>query len=160
MECYINQDISNCEFVLADINKLFVAPFSTIEVNYDTDSEKIIDIYTEVNWQQLEFETLSIQTEHFATSDSYSTSIKVSLSEMTNELSLYIAEGKRFIILFIDKNQNCFCDGVLPNDNGYILENITSEISESSNTITFELNKISNYNIKEIDSNYFLFNNL
>lgn len=160
MQCYINSDIINCLYIIDDISKFYVAEFKSVDVNYDSGQEKIIDIFTDINWQQILFDSISIQTDHSVNSDSYTTTIKLSISELTNEVNLYTAEGKKFLILFVDKNNKCFCDGVLSNDNGYSLQNIQTEISNDNNIINFEFNKTSNNNIKEIDENYFNFNNI
>jgi hypothetical protein len=154
MGCFINQDIQNCLYILNDIEKFYIADYSSlIEVNYDSDNEIIIDIFSNINWQRIYFDSVSVQK-------LYSTAIKMQISELENELELFQSNGKRFVILFIDYNGNCFADGVLPYDNGYIIQNINSEISETNNFLTFELNKTSSVNIKQIDNNYFTFNNL
>jgi|LakMenEpi03Aug12_release.lakeMendotaPanAssembly.Ray.scaffolds.fasta_scaffold03657_18 hypothetical protein len=161
MGCFINQDIQNCLYILNDIEKFYIADYSSlIEVNYDSDNEIIIDIFSNINWQRIYFDSVSVQTDYNRVEKLYSTAIKMQISELENELELFQSNGKRFVILFIDYNGNCFADGVLPYDNGYIIQNINSEISETNNFLTFELNKTSSVNIKQIDNNYFTFNNL
>ncbi|CAB4154625.1 hypothetical protein UFOVP648_20 [uncultured Caudovirales phage] len=161
MSCLINQDIENCLFILNDIQKFYIGDYSSsIEVNYDSTDERIIDISTDINWEQIVFNTISIQTEYDRIDKTFSTLIKIEIDEIENELSLYIVNGKKYVILFIDKNGNCFADGVLPNDNSYKINNIQTEISLEKNLLSFELSKLSNVNIKQIDNNYFIFNNL
>jgi hypothetical protein len=84
----------------------------------------------------------------------------MSISEISNELTLYFNERRKFFILFIDKNDNCWVDAVMPHDNQYRFANINFEISNENNNLSFDLIKTSPYNIKQIDNNYFTFNNL
>jgi len=161
MSCYINQDIQNCLYILNEVSKFYIADYtSSIEVNHDSDTDKIIDIYTDLDWIEIDFNSISIQTDYSITNELYSTAIGIITSEITNELTIYLNERRKFFILFIDKNNNCWVDGVMPHDNQYKFSNINFEISNENNNLSFDLIKTSPYNIKQIDNNYFTFNNL
>jgi hypothetical protein len=143
MSCFINQDIENCIFILNEVSKFYIADYtSSIEVNHDIETDKIVDIYTNLNWIDINFNTITIQTDYSIVDELYST------------------ERRKFFILFIDKNDNCWVDGVMPHDNQYRFANINFEISNENNNLSFDLIKTSPYNIKQIDNNYFTFNNL
>jgi hypothetical protein len=161
MSCFINQDIENCIFILNEVSKFYIADYtSSIEVNHDIDTDKIVDIYTNLNWINIKFNTITIQTDYSIVDELYSTAVKMSISEISNELTLYFNERRKFFILFIDKNDNCWVDAVMPHDNQYRFSNINFEISNDNNNLSFDLIKTSPYNIKQIDNNYFTFNNL
>lgn len=159
MSCFINQDIQNCIFILNEVSKFYIADYtSSIEVNHDFETDKIIDIYTNLNWINIKFNSITIQTDYSIVDELYSTAVKMSISEISNELTLYLNERRKFFILFIDKNDNCWVDGVMAHDNQYRFANINFEISNENNNLSFDLIKTSPYNIKQIDNNYFTFN--
>jgi hypothetical protein len=161
MSCYINQDIQNCLYILNEVSKFYIADYtSSIEVNHDSDTDKIIDIYTDLDWIEIDFNSISIQTDYSITNELYSTAVGITISEISNELTIYLNERRKFFILFIDKNDNCWVDGVMSHDNQYRFNNINFEISNENNNLSFDLIKTSPYNIKQIDNNYFTFNNL
>jgi len=161
MSCFINQDIENCIFILNEVSKFYIADYtSSIEVNHDIETDKIVDIYTNLNWINIKFNSITIQTDYSIVDELYSTAVKITISEISNELTLYLNERRKFFILFIDKNDNCWVDGVMPHDNQYRFANINFEISNDNNNLSFDLIKTSPYNIKQIDNNYFTFNNL
>ena len=161
MSCYFNSDIENCLFILNEIDKFYIADYNpSVDVNYNIDLDKIIDIYTDLNWVDIDFNSISIQTDYSVVDELYSTAVKITLSELSNLLQLYLNQNKRLFILFIDKNGNAFIDGVMPHDNQYKFQNINVEISNDNNVLSFDLVKSSPYDIKQIDSNYFIFNNL
>lgn len=161
MSCYINQDIENCLFILNEVSKFYIADYtSSIEVNYDSDTDEIIDIYTDLNWIEIDYNSITIQTDYSITDELYSTAIKLTISEISNELTLYLNERRKFFILFIDKNNNCWIDGVMPHDNQYRFSNINFEISNEQNQLAFDLIKTSPYDIKKISNQYFTYNEL
>ena len=161
MSCFINQDIENCIYILNEVKKFYIADYtSSIEVNHDSDTDKIIDIYTNLNWIEIDFNTITIQTDYSVTDEVYSTAVRINISEISNELTIYLNERRKFFILFIDKNDNCWVDGVMPHDNQYRFDNLNFEISNENNNLSFDLIKSSPYDIKQLDSNYFTFNNL
>lgn len=161
MSCFINQDIENCIYILNEVKKFYIADYtSSIEVNHDSDTDKIIDIYTNLNWIEIDFNTITIQTDYSVTDEVYSTAVRINISEISNELTIYLNERKKFFILFIDKNDNCWVDGVIPHDNQYRFDNLNFEISNENNNLSFDLIKSSPYDIKQLDNNYFTFNNL
>ena len=161
MSCFINQDIENCIYILNEVKKFYIADYtSSIEVNHDSDTDKIIDIYTNLNWIEIDFNTITIQTDYSVTDEVYSTAVRINISEISNELTIYLNERRKFFILFIDKNDNCWVDGVMPHDNQYRFDNLNFEISNENNNLSFDLIKSSPYDIKQLDNNYFTFNNL
>jgi hypothetical protein len=161
MSCFINQDIENCIYIVNEVSKFYIADYtSSIEVNYDSESDEIIDIYTDLNWIEIDFNSITIQTDYSITDELYSTSIKLTISEISNELTLYLNERRKFFILFIDKNGNCWVDGVMSHDNQYRFANINFEISNEQNQLSFDLIKTSPYDIKKISNNYFTYNDI
>jgi hypothetical protein len=161
MSCSINQDIENCLFILNEVSKFYIADYtSSIEVNYDSDTDEIIDIYTDLNWIEIDFNSITIQTDYSITDELYSTAIKLTISEISNELTLYLNERRKFFILFIDKNNNCWVDAVMPHDNQYRFANINFEISNEQNQLAFDLIKTSPYDIKKISNQYFTYNDI
>lgn len=161
MSCFINQDIENCLFILNEIDKFYIAEYqSNIESNYNSNTDEIIDIFTNINWIQIDFNTITIQTDYLTLDELYSTAIKIQVSEIENELTLFLNQKKKFIILYIDKNSNCWVDGILKNDNGYRFANINFEIANDINQLSFDLIKTSPYDIKKISNLYFTFNDL
>jgi hypothetical protein len=161
MSCFINQDIENCIYILNEIDVFYITEYqSDIEINFNQSTNEVIDIFTNLIWQNINVDTITIQTDYLVNEKLYSTAIRITISDITNELTLFLNEKKKFIIIYRDKNNNCWVDSVIPYDNGYNLRNINFEISNEQNTLTFDLIKTSSVDIKKISNNYFNFNNL
>jgi len=158
MNCYLSDNIENCLYILNDIHKFYIADYKNIEVNYDTEQEKILDIFTDLDWLEIKFNTISIQTDYNKSNKVYNTAIKITIDSLTNEINFYNYSSKKFVVLFIDKNDNVFADGVIENDNQYNLINVIGTFDNDNNNISFDLVKESYFNIKQIDNNYYNFN--
>jgi hypothetical protein len=161
MSCYINEGIENCLFIVNQIKRIYIANYKpSIQINYNSDFDEIIDIYTDLDWFEIDFNTITIQTDYSLEEELYSTAIKITISEISNELTLYLNERRRFFVLYIDKNDNAWIDGVMPHDNQYKFTNINFEISNEQNQLSFDLTKASPYDIKQISNQYITYNNL
>jgi hypothetical protein len=154
MECYINNNIGVCQYIINDILKFYISDFKEVEINYDSDIDKVIDIFTDIEWKEIKFNTITILTDEQG--KIYSTNIKINISEINNEINFYNPVNK-LMILFIDSNQNAWVDSVLLSDNGYTFDNIVGNLGVDNNSIDFELNKSSIYNIKQIENKYLEF---
>lgn len=158
MTCTLQQDFYNCSVILDDIEKFYFASYKPVEINYNESTNLITDIFTDINWIPLDFSSMSIQTDK--TEDLYTTAIKITITEVTDELNLFVANKKRFMILFIDNNGNVFVDSVIAGDNSYFISDIKTELGDDISAIGFQLNKTSKYNIKQLDSMYIDFNQI
>jgi hypothetical protein len=161
MGCKINNDIINCLYITNEISKFYIGAYTpSISVSYDPETDKIKDMYTPFHWIEIKYTSISIQTDYSNQDKLYSTACKLTINELPNLLELYMNQKRKLFILFLDKNGNAWVDGVIRNDNKYNFANIAAEISNDNNLLSFDLIKTSPYDIKQIDNNYFTFNNL
>lgn len=161
MSCYINQNIETCFYILNEVKKFYIAEFSSLfDINYILDDDEIIDIFPYFNWVELKFTQISIQTDYLLENNLYSTSVRIGTDNITNETQLFLNQRKKFLILFIDKNNNAWIDGVLKHDNQYKLSNISYDINNDTNQLNFDLIKTSPYELTKISNNYIKHYNL
>lgn len=156
MSCYIDYS-SSCQYIVNDVYKFYISEYRDVEVNYDSETDIILDIF-DVNWTEVEFKTLTFTSSYDVSTKLYNSSVRISIDDIKNESIFF--NTKKFFILFIDNNDNIFVDGVMSNDNGYVIENIVSNFDDETSQITFEMNKSSIYSIKQIDYNYYRYDNI
>lgn len=156
MSCYIDYS-SSCQYTVNDVYKFYISEYRDVEVNYDSETDIILDIF-DVNWTEVEFRTLTFSSSYDISTRLYNSTVRISIDDIQNESIFF--NTKKFFILLIDNNDNIFVDGVMSNDNGYVLENIVSNLDDETSQITFEMNKSSIYSIKQIDYNYYRYDSI
>lgn len=156
MSCYIDYS-SSCQYTVNDVYKFYISEYRDVEVNYDSETDIILDIF-DVNWTEIEFRTLTFSSSYDISTRLYNSTVSISIDDIQNESIFF--NTKKFFILLIDNNDNIFVDGVMSNDNGYVLENIVSNLDDETSQITFEMNKSSIYSIKQIDYNYYRYDSI
>lgn len=156
MSCYIDYS-SSCQYTVNDVYKFYISEYRDVEVNYDSETDIILDIF-DVNWTEIEFRTLTFSSSYDISTRLYNSTVRISIDDIQNESIFF--NTKKFFILLIDNNDNIFVDGVMSNDNGYVLENIVSNLDDETSQITFEMNKSSIYSIKQIDYNYYRYDSI
>ena len=86
MSCIINQNIQNCNYILDGINKLYISSVKNVE--YSFEDNEFIDIFTEMNWFEIEFNAIEFNTEY--QNKIYSTTITVQINNINNEINVSI----------------------------------------------------------------------
>jgi hypothetical protein len=153
MSCIINQNIQNCNYILDGINKLYISSVKNVE--YSFEDNEFIDIFTEMNWFEIEFNAIEFNTEY--QNKIYSTTITVQINNINNEINFF--ENNKYNILLVDSNKQNYVDGILNGDNQYTITNITTVLDDNNtNSISFDLVKSSIFDIKKINENYYTFN--
>jgi hypothetical protein len=147
MSCNISS-LNDCDFLLNDINRIWISKYSILDYSFDEINNIVIDIYTDIDWQEIKFNTIIVTSEY---NKIYSTLFKIEIDDIKNEINFI--EKNDLIVLFEDKNRNffiCF--------DKFKITDVVSNLDNTLNKISFSLKSDNNNGIKQIDSNYYTFN--
>ena len=163
MNCDLNNIIGTCQYTLNDIDKLYIQKYQK-DIDYSVDDlGKVIDIYTDIDWVEIEFSLATYQTDYNSTTELYTTQIVLLFSDENFQDDLNNLFDKQLLILFKDNNGISHVDGIQEDDSGYLITDFSQDFDTTTpenNTLKITMQKSSKYNVAIIDDNYISFNNL